>query len=293
MATTYRTYKFDLFQLSGSDIRKQEINLEKIISRIEEYEATESTEGSIHFLKPLSKSYGFLMGTFGHNQMTGIPQKMNDETGKIEKLDLIDKEGLAHFTSFLFDPSLSMIAYESSQKGTSINGFIRFLEKNNPEIKISSSIVLNPEDLEKVRRLTKLKRFRVKIAKVQSGGVFGSKRTAVSTIAILGDRSNTETLELDLSMSFSKDSLDKDEILPMITDLAEIGLDGGVQSLYIKGEDPEDEGRMAELELIKNRVVLKIRMIRPRFDTNTSEKIGRLYDEYQKIKPKLDQAYRK
>lgn len=235
----------------------------------------------------------FIFGTLAHTQMSDLDPVMDSKTKKIiGEIPLEDTQGLGHFTSFLYDKELSMIVYESRQMGVTLSSFCKFFEKNYQTAPIETEFVLDPQELAKLDKLTLIRKFSVKIAKVENGSIFHNKKSSFERIIKSADNTNTNTLEYTITADRGE-GLTLNKVKQMTKDLFQYKGSDEVKKLEITGKETEEQAAEV-INFVTNQVRVSIKVARERFSQSFTlkEKYALVEDEYMKSRPHLLLAYK-
>jgi hypothetical protein len=265
-----------------------------LLSKLHRYRKVNKASGLIVLVGDIEKRNHFIFGTLAHNQMNDLPQSWDHETGEAGDLALTPSQGLAHYTSFLFDPALEMIAYESKVNGVHIKHFISFFEMNYNLSRIESDIVIDPIEVERLNRMTVIKKFHVQIARVENGTIFKNPKSSFHQIIQSADGTNTNVLEFTLKASrLEGGSLTPPRIKQMVRDLLRFKATEEVNKLALTGKE-SDKSPSKIINFIANRVRLTIKVERKRFTSHFAlqERYQKVEKEYTSIRPHLLKAYK-
>ncbi|MBS0646418.1 MAG: hypothetical protein JSR97_07475 [Verrucomicrobia bacterium] len=290
-----KTLNFDVFKLITTNDQQDLVKFETILlNKLAAYRTLPKSSGPILLIGDISKNGKFIYGTLAHNQMNDLPPTLDSATGETGELPIKDTQGLAYYTSFLFDTELQMIAYESKQNGVSLKSFLEFFEMNYSLPPIESEIVIDPIEIQRLNKMSVIKKFYVKIAKVENGAIFNSNKASFKQIINSADGTNTNTLEYTITSARSKDgSLTLNKVKQMAKDLLKYKETEEVEKMVITGKET-DEDPADVIDFIANKVRISIKVERKRFSTNFAlkEKYDLLTEEYKKVHPHLIKAYK-
>lgn len=289
MAT--KNIKFNFFKIEFHSDNFENFK-QALLTKIESPFPASSVNGNIHLLEEPRDFNGLICGTLIHNQMFGIPDSFDDKTKKNSKLNLTETQGLGYQTAFLFDPVIDFLIFESNKNGVSINNFINYYGINLKPDTLSHEIVIDPGDISKLENFKVIKKFRVKVAKIQNGAVFADKKSSFYSIGKAADISNSNYLDYTISAE-RKSSLKLGIIKNYVKELLQKNTDEEIQTLEISGVDEEENSDV--LNLIANKVTIEIQITKKRFNSTftSGEKYDAVYKAYQKIKGDLYKAYKK
>lgn len=291
-----KTLNFDIYKLKIVNENNDLIRFETILlNKLPNYKSLNKSSGPILIIGEIFKDGKFIYGTFAHNQMNELPPTLDTATGETSQLPIKDTQGLAYYTSFLFDPELQMIAFESNLNGVSLNSFCEFIEYNyslsNP---IESEIVIDPIEIQKLNKMGVIKKFQVKITKVENGEIFNSKKSSFKQIIDSADGTNTNTIEYTLSSGRAKNnSLSLNKLKQIVKDLMKYKETEEVEKLIITGRETE-ESSLDLIDFVSNKVRISFKVERKRFSTNFAiiEKYNLLTQEFQKVHVHLLKAFK-
>lgn len=290
-----KTLNFDAFKLKVTNDQQDLIPFETILlDKRSAYRVLVKSSGPISVIADISRNGKFIYGTLAHNQMNDLPPFLDTTTGETGELPLTDTQGLAHYTSFLFDPELQFVIYESKQNGVSLKSFLEFFELNYSLPAIESEIVIDPIEIQRLNKMSVIKKFYVKIAKIENGEIFNSKKTSFKQIIESADGTNTNALEYTITSGRGRDgSLTLNKVKQMAKDLLKFKETEEVEKMVISGKETE-EAPTDTIDFIANRVRIPIKVERKRFSTNFAlkEKYDLLTEEYKKLQPHLIKAYK-
>lgn len=290
-----KTINFDVFKLTATNDQQDIVPFEKILlKKLSNYQTLGKSTGPILLIGDITKNGKFLFGTLAHNQMNDLPPALDSATGETSELPIKDTQGLAYYTSFLFDPELQMIAYESKQNGVSLKSYLEFFEMNYSLPPIESEIVIDPIEIQRLNKMGVIKKFYVKIAKVENGAIFNTNKSSFKQIIDSADGTNTNLLEYTITSGRSRDgSLSLNKIKQMAKDLLKYKDTEEVEKMIITGKETEEDTANA-IDFIANKVRISIKVERKRFSTTFAlkEKYDLLTEEYKKVHPHLLKAYK-
>ncbi|TKK65422.1 hypothetical protein FC093_20135 [Ilyomonas limi] len=293
----YKKINFDVFKLSAYNSVDDIIGFETVLLNVlSSYRPIHKNTGPISLSDAVKQHGKFIVGTLAHTQMNDLPNYRNTQTGETGQLPLNDEQGLDYNTSFLFDKELQMLALESKKNGVSLQLFCNFFQHNYDLNKLETEIVIDPIEMQKLQRMSVVKKFKVKIAKVANGEIFsdGGKRQSFGQIIDSADGTNTDTLEYVLTASRLKsDSLNVNKIKQFIRELLIFRDTEEVTKLELTGKEDEDAASYP-INFIGSRVRFQIEVERKRFSESFAlqEKYSLLKESYNKIRPNLLKAYK-
>jgi len=291
-----KTINFDTFKLVTIDRENNEIPFESCLEKSsKKYRSFTDRSGPVELVGKIVSENGFFMGTMSHNQMIDLPPVQDMETGEVSQLDLKETQGLGHYSSFLFDPHLQFIIYESKMTGVTLNAFCRFFELNYNLPEIQTEFVLDPQDIERMSRMDTIKKFHVKIAKNETGDIFGSKKVGFGQIIDSADDTNSNELEYTIKASRLRDSsLNRTKITNFVRAFSKHIQTEEVTKLEVTGREIEDNASRV-IDFVANRVRIKIQVEKQRFSSSFAleEKYTMMQREYNLIRSRLLKGYRR
>ncbi|MFC4261898.1 DUF6731 family protein [Ferruginibacter yonginensis] len=252
-------------------------------------------DGSVKQLRKFEKRGNYIYGSMIHNQMINLPPAFNENDNSVEDLDLKDTQGLAYISNFMFDPELQMLAYESNSKGVSIGSFLNFCEKNFNIPSLVANVVINPDDFEKVLKFSVIRTLQVKIARIENGSFFKSKKKSLAEISKIADETDSNLMDIKLSVGQSRtESLNVRKVLSMISEFLSFKENKEVSKILVSGKETYD-GLTQVVDLIDSRVKFKFEIEIARYQglTQVSEIHSKIKDEYEKKKLILKKFYSK
>jgi hypothetical protein len=251
-------------------------------------------DSKVNLFDNLKKRTGLVLGTLIRNQINDIPPKYNDVSRMIEPLDLTKDQGLGYATCFLYDPSLRIIIIESIKNGVGISTLCKFLEKNfNLTNKIEPNFVINPSDLARFLEMGSIKKFEVKIARIEGGSIFNQNKKSINQITSAADHTNTDVLEYTLSVNRGNDTLSLSKIRGFVSSLLKFKGSEEVKTMKVTGKsmdsDINDTIDFIQEKMVDSIIVERVRVVE---SFKTEEHYGKLIEVYNKHKKSL-QVYKK
>lgn len=239
----------------------------------------------------IQNKFNLYYGFFVLIQKNQLPPKV--KVGEIPEDILTDDEdaGLGHYTSFIYDPSNHIICIQQNKNGVTANGIAYFLKRNFEIKEALFEIVIDPEDLAKVSKMSKITSFEISIAKPTNGESFLENRgSSIKEITNWADDTDANVLTLKIGMGYERSaSLRKSKIIDTIRSIMKLG-QGEIRKIEIKGAE-KDEDNLAVLDLINNRVNIVVQFCQVRSMTTVivSQIVDLTIKSYLKdIKPKLN-----
>ena len=289
-----RRINFDLFQLTINNDEGDQIGFEGLLEDKKNL-ASIFYRGNPIIVIDKSKPKGkFIFGTLANNQMFDLPSSYDNNTKKLADLPIADTQGLAHYTSFLFDKEMQILVYEVKQSGVNLGVFCSFYEKNFNISPIETAIVPNPTDIKRYNKFTIIKKFVVKIARVQNGAIFSAKKPEVQKLINVADATNSGEIEYTLTAQRKGDSsLSIAFIKNAIKQLLKFTDSQEVEVLQVTGKEDEDAQSDA-IDFIKNRFRINIEVESKRYMSSflLNEKYDAMKTEYMKIRAELLKLYK-
>lgn len=286
---------FDLYKLKVKNFEGDSVQFENILlDKLELYKSIHVGTDQVSIIDTIKKEGKFIFGTLAHTQLSDLPPTLDITTGEPGEIPLKESQGLAYYTSFLFDPELQMIAYESKKNGVTLNSFLGFFQLNYNLNPIESEIVIDPIELERLNRMGLIKKFQVKIAKVVNGSIFNSNKSSFKQIINSADDTNTNVLEYTLTADRGNgNGLSINKIKQIVKDLLAYKETDEVEKLIITGKET-DESATDVIDFIANRVRISIKVERKRLSSDfaLSDKYFYVTEQYLKIQPHLLVAYK-
>lgn len=239
---------------------------------------------------------GLIYGTLIHNQKNDLPFSFDDETQTDEALGIAENRGLGYETSFVLDPVVNIVMIENVKNGVSIGSFCRFFEDYLNVKPIEYNLVINPSEMQKLYDMTAITKFAVKIASLRNGDPFAGKKVSSSQIINAADKTNTDTLEMSLSIGFNRGtSLDLSTIRSYVKDFLKIKTDDKkqLQKLLISGK-VGDESPTDIIDLIEQRLkdTIKVKRVRLNSLDSLNDRYGLLTTKYLLHQQSLRIAYK-
>ncbi len=237
-------------------------------------------ESSVSLLrgKLHSDKNGLVYGTLIHNQKNDIPFTFDDATQVGTPLEIEDGKGLGYETSFIFDPETCIVMIESVKNGVGIGSFCNFFEKNLNVPGLEYAVVINPSEINKLNSMTSITKFEVKVANLQSGDIFGGKNVSAKQVMNAADDTNTDILEMVLSVGYNRDSsLSLRTIKAYVRDFLKLKSEDKkeLKKLLVSGKEGDDS-KTDTIDLIQQR--MKDGIWVPRVRLNSLEKLDARYE---------------
>jgi hypothetical protein len=293
MATTH----FFLYKIT---VEPKEDSVHKTFSEILENppvrQVTMAKKGNPFQLEgKIKKVNNLYYGTFCLIQKNELPTKAQFGKEPENIIDDEDEAGLGHYTSFMYDSTNGVIAIQSNRNGASANGLAAYFRRNYKVRDITLEIIINPDELEKLEKMSTISSFQVSIAKPENGtfAASGSKRS-FSEINEIADKTNASILTLQVGIGYQKSSsLKRNSIISYVRSLLSRNQTLDVRKIEVKGRESDDD-YIETLDLITNKVSIPItytppRTITPRF---LSDILRKVIDNYSALKPKIDRVYK-
>jgi len=245
----------------------------------------------------INKKNDIYTGTFCLIQKNELPPKAQFGKKPEKILDDEDDGGLGHYTSFVYDSSNEVIAIQSNRNGINANELAAYFRRNYKVKEIILEIIINPDKLEELNRMTKISSFEVSIAKPQNGSFIGSGskgKKSIDEINKIADDTNASVVRLSLGIGYSKDSsLKRSSILSYVRNLLSKTQHIDVKKIEVKGKEA-DNNHIEVLDLVTNKVVIEVKYTAPRSMSPgfLSYILNKVVDEYTNLKPRLDKVYK-
>ncbi len=251
-------------------------------------------DSKVNLFDDLKKRSGLILGTLIRNQISDIPPKYNDVSRNIEPLDLTKDQGLGYATCFLYDPSLRIIVIESIRNGVGIGTLCTFLEKNfSLTNKIEAKFVINPSDLTRFYEMGSIKKFEVKIARIEGGSIFNQKKKSINQITSAADQTNTDVLEYSLSVNRGHDTLSLSKIRDFVSNLLKFKGSEEVKTMKVTGKSFDSKSSdtidFIQEKMVDSIIVERVRVVQ---SFKTEDHYDKLIEVYRKHKKSL-QVYKK
>lgn len=243
----------------------------------------------------IKKSGGLYTGTFCLIQKNELPTKA--QFGKEPELIIDDEDdgGLGHYTSFMYDSSNDVIAIQANRNGVSANGVATYYRRNYKVRDITLEVIINPDKLEQLLKMSTISSFQVSIARPENGSFINSDaKRSFSEMNTIADNTNANTLTLQLGIGYQREStLKRQSIFSYVRNLLSKSQNLEVRKIEIKGKENDDDN-LETLDLIINKVIIPVtynspRTINPRFLNSIIKKV---VEEYNVQKPKIDKTYK-
>lgn len=247
------------------------------------------TEFHVNLYGNIEKQGDYFLGTLIKNQISSIPPSYDESTSTLAPLPLADHQGIAFSTSFLYDPSVRIVMIESVQNGIGIHLLCSFLNRNFKIPRIEPSIVINPSKLQEFLSMTVVSKFQVRIAKLQSGTIFSTKKnTALGKIIHSADETNTDYVDYALTARRSS-TLKKSRILMLLKSFLKYEDTQEVQKLVVTGKENED-AESDTINFIEQKLRDYITVERHRLISSfeINDRYEKLLEVYHNHKPSLN-----
>lgn len=238
------------------------------------------------FRGELVNNSGLVLGCLLSVQKSNIPPIHDSKKDDLTSLDLPDDSGLGYESCFLYDPSSRILILESITNGVSIGAFCALLNRNSIT-QVQAVMVVDPVELDKINKMSYIRRFSVKIAKVEDIDIGKDK----SVGQVLRSAKNTNTSELVYSLNaggkkFS--TLNIDTIKTWAAELLGIKNKQEVLKLVISGKEDEDSS-VKEIDLIKQWLKDHIKIDKERLvgSMDFKSRHDKLVEIFKKHKPSL------
>lgn len=236
-----------------------------------------------------------LYGTLIHNQTKDFPFGYDDDEEQEEKLQLKDNQGLGYPTFFLYDPIINLVVIESAKNCVGIGDFCVFFENNLSLPSLDAAVVINPTEISKLNNMKSIVSFDLKIARLRSASPFKDKNMKLSQIVKAADNTNTDTLEVKMSVGyFRSESLDKNTIIGYVKEALRFKTkeNKDVKKLIVSGRS-SDGGGAIPIDLIKERLheTIKVELVRQNTIGGATERYRNIYSAYVTHKKNLHEAY--
>lgn len=256
----------------------------KTLTSSNSFHSISRPDGRIELYRQAKKTKsGLIFGTLFNNQMSDIPPSFDSETGKLSPLNLNEQQGLAFSTSFLFDPVCNVIMLESTRNAVGVSAFASFLRANLEIPSFEVAVVINPQEIQRFHEMTSIKSFEVRIARVEAGTLFSSKKNrSIGQILDSADDTNNNLLTYKLTASRGR-SLNLSKIKSFVQVFRKVAQPEEVKALKVRGRE-EDDGPIIPVDFVEQRLK----------DTITVEKKRLISDfDIQDRYEKMDSVYQK
>jgi hypothetical protein len=291
MAEKARKVKYDFFKLSipGYD----EKNVANIFGHKPEYYDKivngEGTEIHYHFLR--NNDY-LISGSLLNNHMVNIPGSFDGSKKQLARLPLTERQGLAYVTAFVFDRELNILMLQSTKNGVTLKGFCHFFELNCNIPEINTSIVLDPNKLDKYNSLTSISKINIKIARINSGSHFDGRDKSLNELNRLADETDTNHLEYIL-LAERKKSLKISKIKEIVRNILAKKNNEHLEKLIISGKEEGDRGNsIIDLMHAKMQTSLDFTLSRNSDIFVIATTLDRMETEYNRHRPILLKTYK-
>ena len=200
------------------------------------------SESNLSFYGNVEKRGNYYFGSVVKNQVNNIPPSFDEVSQTFAALPLGANQGLGYPASFLYDPKYRIVMIESTKNGVGISMLLGLIS-SNCGILIQPSLVINPSSLQEFYGMTIISKFQVKVAKIESGSIFKTKKnTSLGEIIHTTDDTNTDTLEYTLTKTKRKDSLKRGKISTLLRSLLKYDDEREVKKLIVMGKADEESG---------------------------------------------------
>ncbi|SEW00498.1 hypothetical protein SAMN05428988_1178 [Chitinophaga sp. YR573] len=235
-------------------------------------------------------------GTFCLVQNSDLPPRA--KLGERPKdLELDEGEGLGHYTSFFFDSTNDIILIQYNRNGITASGIAKYFKRNfRTEIrKIEFNVVINPSEIERLRRMGEVRSLELSVASVRGGGILANDGVSrsVGELRSIADKTNADSISIKLTMGHTPGTLRRNRIAAIFGNLLRADTHGDIKKMEITGKE-SDEGALETIDFITNKVIVEVTLPRSRhFTLATIERIIRDgIANYNEIKPEIDTAYK-
>jgi len=150
-------------------------------------------------------------------------------------------------------------------------------------------------EIKRLNSMTIIRKFTVKIAKLQYGTIFSSPKSSIQKIIKAADNTNNSTIEYSItSPRLKNSSLTLGIIRQTVRDLLRFKDTEEVQKLEVTGKMGEDDANDI-INFITNKYRITIEVERKRHSQSFAlkEKYEAMENEYKAIRPELYKAYKK
>lgn len=182
---------------------------------------------------------GFIIGTISRVQMKEIPELFDTKKKVKSRIPLDEDQGLNHVSSFLFDPTLNILAFESTRIGPGSGAWAKIIEKADPTLRINLNHVLSRDGLAKLNKLRFIKEieFTINAAAKQYLDIRKAEAKSLSNIINEFERTNYGRLSVVLKSDRGK-YLDLSRIKKMAIDIFKTNT---AEKILITGREDESE----------------------------------------------------
>jgi hypothetical protein len=253
---------FDFYKIGYTKTSKRKLG--KILKKEDVTQFKEFNKaGKEHsFALPIKQQQGFVLGTILSNQMSNIPSSYDKLEKKLTTLNIKPSQGLAHLTSFLYDPALKILMFQSNKNGASINTFCSLIESNIANVSIVPNFLLNPSDLQKLQEMTVIRKLFVKI--YNNGVPMNGVDKSVEEMVSFANDANNDYFEFAIVNTRNQSSLKVPKILGFVKSLLGKKEEQAIEKIEVKGKG-DAEKKMRTLNLITNRLRPHINIKTTRF----------------------------
>lgn len=293
MPTTY----FHLYKITV-DPREDSVykTFQEILDNPPVKQVTMAKKGNPFQIEGKIKKIGNIYtGTFCLIQKKELPTKAHFGKEPEQIIDDEDDGGLGHYTSFIYDSSNDVIAIQANRNGVSSNGIAAFFKRNYKVKDITLEIIINPDKLEQLLKMTTISSFQVSIARPENGAfVNANNKKSFFEMNTIADNTAANILTLQLGVGYKRDAtLKKTSIFSYVRNLLSDNQTLDVRKIEIKGKE-NDEDNLDTLDLITNKVFIPVvykspRTINPRFLNSILKQV---IDDYSVLKEKIDKTYK-
>jgi len=289
MKTKRINFDFYKIKITGKNKRKLAGILKTEISKFKSFNKNNRHNSFPYDIKEMN---GYVLGTILANHMDGLPSSYDNSKKKLEDLKLEGSQGLAYFTSFLYDSELEILMFESNRNGASIGVLCSLIENNIENYIIDPHILINPSDLIKLNDMEEIRKISVKIHNIQNGAIIKDTEKSVGELIQFANEIKNDYLEFSIVRT-KKGSLTVQKVIDLAKKLLKRKKDDNpVEKIEIKGRIAT-ERKLTVLNLISNRLRPNILIKMPRFiGINTiNEKYIEMTSLYLKLREEFKSAY--
>ncbi len=298
MTTKQKTVQVNFFQLSPASTDPTEIKKDtaQIIGVLDglskDLRKLERGDGNVSIYGDIVKRGNCVLGTLVNNQMFDVPPRFDDETHALDPLHLSENQGLGYATCFLYDKNTNILMIESVKNGVGPITFVSFLRHNYSMPLFTPSIVINPKDIVNFYNMVTINKFHVKVARVEDGTIFKTKKKSLGQIIKSADDTNTNMLEYKIQTGRKKKSLRLPKVRQWVKDFLDYKETEEVDILSVSGYDAEDHKDV--IDFIKQRLKDSYKIEKHRIVGSFTilERHNNLYDIYLKHGEMLKKAYK-
>lgn len=290
--------KFQMFQVKITPKIDSEIaSFQNMLDNMPDPRVVMRKDGDdFDLIDGINKRRAIYYGTFCLVQNSDLPPRAKlGETPK--DLELDEDEGLGHYTSFFFDSSNDIILIQYNRNGITASGIAKYFKKNfKTEIrKIEFNVVINPSEIERLRRMGEVRSLELSVAGVRGGGILANDGVSrsVGELRSIADKTNADSISIKLTMGHTPGTLRRNRIAAIFGNLLRADTHGDIKKMEITGKE-SDEDALETIDFITNKVVVAVALPRSRhFTLATIEKIVKDgIANYNEIKPEIDTVYK-